>query len=116
MKQRYFREHSKDGKVKCQDTSEYITFDDAHVDHRQPNTFSIIVDRFIELHRINLKEITYDKSEKYGHVFTDENLAKEFKDYHASKAKLRIVKKSRNLSRSFQARINTQKKDLIINH
>ena len=116
IKQKYFRENSKNGLVKCQDTSELINFDNSHVDHRQPNTFSVIVDRFVELNRIDLLTVEYDKIENYGHRLKDKKLEKEFRDYHAEKANLRVVNKQRNLSRSYQARINRQQKDLKIEY
>jgi len=114
VKRNYFQENSKAGKIKCQDTSELITFEETHVDHRQPNTFSVIVDLFIELNSIKLDDIEYNKIENYGHEFFDNDLANKFKKYHKDKAKLRVVKKSRNLARSYQGRVNTQKKDIKI--
>lgn len=114
IKQDYFKENSKEGKVKCQETKESIQFEDAHVDHRQPNTFSVIVDRFIEVNKIQLQSVSYTSIENYGHEFTDKQLAESFRDYHKLKANLRVVKKSRNLARSFQGRITSQKKDLRI--
>ena len=56
----------------------------------------------------------YDKVDSYGHYLKDKELEQQFKDYHAVKANLRIVNKNRNLSRSHQARINRQQKDLRI--
>jgi hypothetical protein len=44
----------------------------------------------------------------------DKKLKEDFRQYHKDKANLRIVKKALNLGRSFQARINQQKKDLTI--
>jgi hypothetical protein len=115
-KQNYFKENAKNGKVKCQDTSELIAFEEAHIDHRQPNTFSVIVDRFIELNDIDMPNVGYDKSENYGHVFCDKELADKFRKYHKDKATLRVVQKSRNLTRSYQGRVNKQKKDISINN
>jgi hypothetical protein len=114
IKQKYFRENSKNGFVKCQDSSELINFENAHVDHRQPNTFSVIVDRFVELNRIELSSVEYDKVDNYGYYLKDKELEKQFRNYHAEKANLRVVNKHRNLSRSHQARINRQQKDLRI--
>jgi hypothetical protein len=114
IKQKYFRENSKNGFVKCQDTGQLINFENSHVDHRQPNTFSVIVDRFIEIKEIKISNVEYDKIDSYGHYLKDKELEKQFKDYHADKANLRIVNKHRNISRSHQARINRQQKDLRI--
>ncbi len=114
IKQDYFKTHSKNGLVKCQETGILINFEKTHVDHRQPNTFSVIVDRFIELNRIDLESVQYDKIENYGHRLIDKRLEEDFRKYHAEKANLRIVTKEKNLSRTFQAKVNQQKKDLKI--
>jgi hypothetical protein len=62
IKQQYFDVHSKKGKVKCQETGHLSSWTELNVDHRQPNTFSIIVDRFIELHAIDVEKVTYIKN------------------------------------------------------
>ena len=114
IKQEYFDKFSKNGKVKCQESGELCFWVELVIDHRQPNTFSIIVDRFIEVNTININNIKYVQLAKGGQIFEDKNLITKFKNYHKEKANLRIVKKTLNLSRSYQARIKTQKKDLKI--
>lgn len=114
-KQNYFDNNSKDGRVKCQETGELLTWENLNVDHRQPNTFSVIVDRFIEVHDIDLEKIEYVNYDGGGQVLVDENLTESFREYHKEKANLRLVKNSLNLGRSHQARISKQKKDLEIN-
>ena len=52
----YFKNHSKKGRVKCQETRELCLWNELSVDHRQPNTFSMIVERFIELNKIDIKK------------------------------------------------------------
>lgn len=84
------------------------------VDHRQPNTFSIIVDRFKEVNRINLDDIEYTSNEQNHIIFKDENLTHDFKKYHKEKASLRIVRKECNSSRSGMARIKRSTKDFTI--
>ena len=85
-----------------------------NVDHRQPNTLSVILDRFIELHNLDLKNIEYEKDENNKIVLSDKELERKFRDYHIEKANLRIVRKENNLGRSHQGRVRTQKKDLRI--
>jgi len=114
VKLAYFDKYSKKGYVKCQETGEVAKYEDLSVDHRQPNTFSVIVDRFIEINRLDLKKIEYLHVDGGPNELADENLKAEFRQYHKEKANLRIVKKSLNLGRSFQARVNRQKKDLNI--
>ena len=114
VKLSYFEKYSKKGKVKCQETGELLCWEELTVDHRQPNTFSVIVDRFIELKNIDLKNIDYLKIDGGPNELADKKLKEDFRQYHKDKANLRIVKKALNLGRSFQARINQQKKDLTI--
>jgi hypothetical protein len=114
VKLSYFEKHSKSGKVKCQKTGELLKWEDLSVDHRQPNTFSVIVDRFVELKNLDVKLIEYLKINGDQDEFVDEKLKSEFKSYHKEKANLRIISKTLNLGRSFQARVNRQKKDLRI--
>jgi hypothetical protein len=110
------KESAFDGRdtIKCQETGIYIKMEEAHVDHRQPNTFSVIVDRFIEVNSIDIVNIQYDSIGQYGRQFIDDELANKFREYHKNKATLRIVTKDLNLRRSHMARVSLQKKDLKI--
>ena len=114
VKQAYFDKHSKKGKVKCQETKELLPWEQLCVDHRQPNTFSVILDRFIELNKIEVEKIEYIVIDGDGKELADSELKQKFIEYHREKANLRIVKKDNNLGRSYQARIGRQKKDLTI--
>jgi len=114
VKQLYFDKHSKNGKVKCQETKELLSWEQLNIDHRQPNTFSVILDRFIELNKIDLEKVVYVEIDGEGNELVDLDLKRKFVEYHKEKANLRIVKKDVNLGRSYQARIGRQKKDLTI--
>ena len=114
VKTKYFKKHSKKGRVKCQETGELLLYEDLNVDHRQPNTFSIIIDRFIEVNNIDFNNIEYVTTDDYAQELADKNLINKFREYHKDKANLRLVKKELNLGRSHQAKINAQKKDLKI--
>ena len=114
VKLAYFQKHSKKGKVKCQETNELAIWEELVIDHRQPNTFSVIVDRFIELYQIDIQNIKYIEDIECIHKFEDEDIKEKFREYHKDKATLRIVKKRLNSSRAHQARIDKQKKDLNI--
>lgn len=114
VKQEYFDNNSVKGQVKCQETGELSKWSDLVVDHRQPNTFSIIVDRFKEVNRIDLDAVEFTSNEQNHIVFKDDNLTQEFKNYHKEKANLRIVRKECNSSRTGMARIKKTSKDLII--
>ncbi len=110
----YFDKNSKKGQVKCQESNELAKYEELNVDHRQPNTFSVIVDRFIELNNLDIEKVEYIQVDGGPNVLKDDRLKQDFRKYHQDKATLRIVKKDLNLGRSFQARVNRQKKDLKI--
>lgn len=114
VKLSYFKKHSKNGKVKCQESNKLSTYEELNVDHRQPNTFSVIVDRFIEVNGIDIKNTTYILKDGCPNELSDINLKTKFQEYHKEKANLRLVRKDLNKGRSYQARIKRQKKDLTI--
>ena len=110
VKLSFFKDNSNKGKVKCQETGDLCKWEELVVDHRSPNTFSIIVDRFIEINKINIKNVEYIDKEIYGSEFADNSLSEKFRKYHKEKAN----KKTINQHRSHQGRIRKQKKDLSI--
>jgi len=114
VKLAYFKKHSAHGQVKCQETGELCKWEELNVDHRQPNTFSIIVDRFIEFYRIDVNNIEYTEVMDGVYNFSDKELCEKFRQYHKGKANLRLVMKANNLGRSHQARVSRQQKDLTI--
>lgn len=114
VKQRYFDLNSQEGRVKCQETSKLSKWEDLVIDHRQPNTFSVIVERFIEVNNIDINSIEYVTDKNNLLKFKDEQLIDAFKNYHRDKATLRIVRKECNSQRAYQARISPHKKDLRI--
>lgn len=114
VKRGYFDNHSVKGKVKCQETGVLSKWTELAVDHRQPHTFSIIVDRFKEVNNFNFDVIEYSSSLGNQLVFKDENLTQSFRDYHKTKANLRIVRKECNSSRTGLARVKKTTKDLTI--
>src|SRR5690606_23913658 len=93
VKQAYFDLNSETGLVKCQETKILSSWTELAVDHRQPQTFSVIVDRFVELNRIDLEKVEYKVLEDNRLVFDDSELEENFRNYHKEKANLRIVRK-----------------------
>lgn len=114
VKLSYFKKFSIKGQVKCQETGDLCLWEELTVDHRQPNTFSIIVDRFIEVYKIDIEEVEYIDNDTYGSKFKDKSLIIDFQKYHKDKVNLRIVKKRKNQGRAYQGRVTRQKKDLTI--
>ena len=100
--------------MKCQETGILSTWTELVVDHRQPNTFSIIVDRFKEVNIIDLETIEYTQNDQNHIVFQDDKWTKDFKQYHKEKASLRLVRAECNSSRTGMARLKRTSKDLTI--
>ena len=111
VKDRVFAEKEQ---IKCQETGVLLTKDEVHLDRRQPNTFSVIVDRFIELEDMDLETVAYESAGEYGRTFQDQGLADRFRAYHKKKATLRVVSRDINARRSHMGRVQPQKKDLTI--
>lgn len=114
VKQDYFDKNAVKGQVKCQETGILSTWTELVVDHRQPNTFSIIIDRFKEVNKIDLDNIEYTTTDQNHIVFEDDKWAESFKQYHKNKASLRIVRIECNSSRTGMARVKRSSKDLTI--
>lgn len=114
VKQEYFDKNSVKGQVKCQETGLLSKWTELVVDHRQPNTFSVIVDRFKEVNSIQLDIIEYTSNDQNHIIFKDDILTKQFRKYHMEKASLRIVRIECNSSRTGLARIKRTTKDLTV--
>ena len=114
VKKAYFDKNSVKGKVKCQETGVESFWTELVVDHRQPNTFSVIVDRFVEMNGIDVSEVSYVVGIDNTLTFDDESLSVRFRNYHKGKATLRIVRAECNSGRASLAKIGVQKNDLRI--
>lgn len=114
VKQKFFDEFSVKGQVKCQETNKLSFWEELVVDHRQPNTLSVIADRFKEVNNLQLSEIEYFSDDKNQLMFKNTELRKAFGEYHKQKATLRIVRKECNSSRAALARVQSNSKDLKI--
>jgi hypothetical protein len=114
VKQDYFNKNSVKGQVRCQETGILSKWTKLAVDHRQPNTFSIIVDRFKEVNRIDLDTIEYTSNDQNHIIFQDNKWTDNFKQYHKGKASLRIVRAECNSNRASMARLKRTSKDLTI--
>jgi hypothetical protein len=113
VKSRYFK-GSVNRMVKCQETGILSKWEELVVDHRQPNTFSVIIDRFKELNNIDLDSIKYIYDENNNTVFANDSLAEKFRKYHREKANLRIVRRECNSGRASMARLKRSNRDLSI--
>ncbi|MBT2558242.1 DUF3223 domain-containing protein [Hymenobacter sp. ISL-91] len=114
VKQQYFKDNFVNGGVKCQETGVLSTWEELAVDHRQPNTLSVIIDRFKEINDIDLEVIEYRTTKSNLIIFKDAELMQKFVLYHRGKATLRVVRKERNSARSAMGRVKRNSKDLPI--
>lgn len=89
-----------DGQLHCPITGLPMTRLDSHVDHEPPLTFDLLVDQFIREENLDIEavEITGLGDRQMRKGFTDDGLAKQWKQFHRSHAKLRVVSGAANLS------------------
>ena len=107
---KFFKENrGADGKVTCGKTSERISPDEAHMDHKPPMTFEVLVTTFLEARGMSVDDvqITSGVDEQTVPRMLDRSLAEEFRKYHINLATLEIVKKQVNLSQASRNRIRS---------
>jgi uncharacterized protein DUF3223 len=107
---RFFAEHANaDGLVTCAATSTLIAKDEAHMDHRPPMTFEVIVTTFLAARGMPIETVplTKGQDEQVSPEITDPALADAFRAYHATVANLDIVKNTANLAQASRHRIRT---------
>ena len=108
----HFAEHQNgEEKVRCPETGEWISFDEAHVDHPPPMTFSVIVQFFITTNDIDLGTVDYVREGLYGNEFRDDALRRKFREWHTKNGRFRVIKNSRNLAKAYMGRIKMTKAD-----
>jgi len=100
--------------VKCAVTKKTLEWENSHIDHKAPMTFSVIVKTFINSNAINIADIELE----YEHSlwgFSDKDFERKFIDYHNKLALLRIISSEENLKISSNARLKPTKNDYNIN-
>lgn len=104
-----------EGLVKCAETAERIGRDNAHMDHRAPTTFELIVTTFLAQKGLSLDDvpITSGQEEQVSPDITDRALADEFRKYHARVAQVDLVKDTANLSQSARNRLKPTRIRLV---
>jgi hypothetical protein len=114
VKQAYFAARSSAGSAPCQESGVPGRWEDLVVDHRQPNTFSVIFDRWLEARALNVDEVETTTDSTLRVVFADAALAQDFRVYHQKLATLRVVRRDLNASRAAMGRVCRSSKDLIV--
>jgi hypothetical protein len=104
----FFAAHSdEDGLVACAVTGERIGREEAHMDHRPPMTFEVIVTTFLCGRGLSLDSVplTTGKDDQVSPEVTDEGLREAFRIFHAGVARLDFVKDSVNLAQASRNRL-----------
>ena len=109
----YKKEVFRNRPVRCALTNEIIEWEECHIDHKAPLTFSVIVKSFFVAHSIDLSRIEY-KFDNFVDEFANEDLASQFCAFHEKMAVLRILSKKANAKLSSSARISPGKKDTAL--
>ncbi len=105
---KFFAEHKdSNGLVICAATRERIRLDEAHMDHRPPMTFEVIVTAFLEARGLSLDDVTISsgQDEQVAPEILDADLAEAFRTFHKHIARLDIVKRSINLAQASRQRL-----------
>lgn len=105
---KYFAEFGDaDGCVACAETGERIGKAEAHMDHRAPMTFEVIVLTFLAGRGLSYDdvEITDGRDNQTTAEVTNLALAEDFRRYHATVALLDLVRNKVNLAQSARHRL-----------
>lgn len=104
----FFAEHKDaEGLIICAETGERISREQAHMDHRAPMTFEVIVTTFLAAKGLAVEHVplTSGQDNQVTAEITDSDLREEFRRYHAQVALLDLVKNTANLSQSARNRM-----------
>lgn len=116
-KKRHFAEFGDtEGKVRCEVTGEKVSFPEAHLDHKKPLTFQVIVTTFIKARKIEIRPemLSVPSDAQFVTTFADRELEAAFREYHHSVRMLRIVKARTNLSLGGSERITQPKRPVLL--
>jgi len=111
-KARHFKSQGNaEGKVTCEITGQPFAIYESHVDHMKPMTFQVIVTTFVEAKNIDIHAdvLSAPADAQFSTTFIDEELRNEFREYHRSVARLRIISAQKNLSLGGSERIREPK-------
>lgn len=81
--------------IRCPVNGRVLSWDDCDVDHAPPRIFSVLVRGFIEDHAIDVASVRLlDRG--IGSVIADSHLAHAWREYHNSRADLRLLSAEAN--------------------
>jgi hypothetical protein len=95
------------GNATCAATGERITREDAHMDHRPPMTFEVIVTTFLCGRGLSLDGVplTTGQDDQVSPEVTDQTLSEAFRLYHSTVARLDLVRNTVNLAQASRHRL-----------
>lgn len=95
------------GNATCAVTGLRITRDDAHMDHRPPMTFEVIVTTFLCGRGMSLDSVplTTGQDNQVSPEVKDPTLSEAFRSYHSAIARLDLVRNTVNLAQASQHRL-----------
>jgi hypothetical protein len=95
----YMKHHN--GRIVCAETDVPLTLDQAHLDHRYPDTFEALVNEFTTARKLTDYEalIAEHNDNDTEDRLADPMLAAEFRTFHLSRAELDFVIRRVNLAR-----------------
>lgn len=96
-----------DGLVACAATGKRIGREQAHMDHRPPMTFEVIVTTFLGSKGMSLDDVplTSGQDDQVSPEITDKQLREAFQAYHAAVARLDFVQDTINLAQASRNRL-----------
>ncbi|EDY83709.1 hypothetical protein VDG1235_3336 [Verrucomicrobiia bacterium DG1235] len=97
--------------LRCVESGTLVDFEDAQVDHKPPLTFSVIVKAFIQARKLDTGGVVFMTDKDGMEILADEELSKDFREFHKDMAVLRILSKTANLKGASKGRIAPTKND-----
>jgi hypothetical protein len=105
-----------EGLVTCAETAKLMAPEQAHMDHRAPMTFEVLVTTFLEGRGLGVQDVplTSGEDEQVSPEITDSELSEAFRRYHANLALLDLVENKINLAQSARHRMKPTRIKLML--
>lgn len=87
------------GERVCPFTGEKLSKTNQHVDHTPPATFDALLSEFLEDNGLRMKDVVIDRGDnRMRQQFKDRDLAVSWQEFHAQRARFRVISRWANLS------------------
>jgi len=100
--QEYKRSRFANGSVFCPFLDIELSESNTHIDHASPNTFQILVERWLELENFTIENVAISGSadNSFARIMTDSKQLDSWRKFHNENAQLRAISQLGNLSRA----------------